>query len=96
MKTAIALCMALGMVGCDGNTYVIGGKPFKKADLSPEQKIEVLRSEAHNRGLHWYIICVPKSDYDEDQHYIAYAEQQTQPKNAIFIEDGSQSEGWRR
>jgi hypothetical protein len=91
MKFAIAVIVALAwmpvLVGC-GNTYVIDGKSTKAADLSPTQKVEVLRDAARKQHLKWYVFCVPDTN-GNTSHYQAVAKQEGEPDGALFIEDGA-------
>ena len=66
-----------------------GTKRVAIKDLTDEQKVSLLRTEAKKRGIKWRIFCVPKKDY-EDQHYQADAFQPSDHSElSRYVEDGA-------
>jgi hypothetical protein len=62
------------------------------ASLTDKQKIDLLRTEAHKRGLHWHILC---EDYETpDKQFFAYAADAKEPSGAKYIEDGAVKPWW--
>ena len=80
----ILLCaFAAGLCGC--NAYVIDGKKVSEAHLTPQQKVQFLRTEASKRHLNWKIYCVPGAW----KSYQGDARPESEPEGATYIEDGA-------
>lgn len=59
MRMAIAVAMAMALLGCESVATKSGSTRWTLAvSLTDDQKIELLRSEAHKRGLQWNIWCI--------------------------------------
>lgn len=65
------------------------GQPVIKAvrALTDDEKLDLLRSDAKKRGLHWRIFCT--SDYmDEKESYLAVAAWTERSLHATYEDDG--------
>ena len=88
----LALVVAVGCKSIPQQVVVqtdSGTKQVAVKDLTDEQKVGLLRSEAKKRGIRWEIMCVPKSDY-EPEHYQGDAFQpDDKSETSRYAEDGA-------
>lgn len=73
MTARIALLLlAVAMAGCKKEalkpTQILWPSKPAAEELTPAKKVELLRSEAKKRGLHWDVFCVP-GFHNEPNHY---------------------------
>jgi hypothetical protein len=69
-------------------------KAIKAADKpkgpTDKEKISLLRTEAHKRGLTWYVICFDSPSRDPGDTFFAAAFVSAKAMHATYIEDGAE------
>lgn len=100
MKKLILLAAVVMIAGCakqpepavtyrtdDTKPFVVAAIKEQEPKLTDKQKIDLLRKEAHARGLHWEARCAVVPNGSED--FIAFAYPRDYKDGAIYYEDGA-------
>jgi hypothetical protein len=86
-----AVLAILSLCGCDAKVKVIdatGTHVVLESQLTDAQKVAALQNVAAQKGVYWYVFCVPKGE-EEDQQFQAVAKTNATPHDAVYIEDGA-------
>ena len=95
-KVLVILCILC--IGCKTQDKITANTLQEKSQvavstptpipLTDRQKIDILRTEAHKRGLRWSVTCMDREDNPSEQ-FFAMAEDKSQPRGAVYMEDGA-------
>ncbi len=95
MRNSLLLCVIL-LAGCGHQKVAVPISETKtvqveERELTDEQKLTLLRTETHKRGLRWRIFCT--SDPEPRYNFLAEAEIKTHSEPFIlYVEDGGQAQ----
>lgn len=90
-RLILGILLATVISGCE--SPAVPRQSVTQAPRRPTSSISVnvvesLRKEAHNRNLRWSVWCTTDPSNDKESYYCARAALSTEPKSAIYAEDG--------